>query len=131
MKIRIMIVTITLAAIPFLASAVAQHPDHSPQATNEQSLDVSMMASHAMGQGMMNLIGQVKNDLAALANENAPAILREKLMHDQSLLERIEAHMQSMHRTMDSMMSEHSTMSRGMMSREMSNCPSAGKQPQK
>ena len=111
---------VTLAALPFFVTSAAQDADHHPShATVEQSTGSGMMAGHAVGQNMMNIIDQVRNDLAALAKENDPAIIHKRIAQDQGLLDQIHSLMSG------------GTMSGGMMSGRMSGCPGTAPQVQK
>jgi hypothetical protein len=131
MKLKTTVALVTLAALPFFATSAAQDTDHlQSHATVEQSTGSGMMAGHAVGQGMMNVIDQVRNDLAALAKENDPAILHKRIAQDQGLLDQIHSHMQSMQGMAGSLMSG-GTMSGGMMSERMSGCPGTASQFQK
>ena len=50
MKLKTVVAMITLAALPFFATAAAQHADHHPSQTAvERSTGSGMMAGHAMG----------------------------------------------------------------------------------
>lgn len=131
MKPKTMIAALALAALPFFAVASAEQTDQASQPAVEQSAGSTMMTGHAMHHGMMNLVDQVKNDLAALANESDLTVLHTRLAHDQGLLEQIQSHMHSMYGMAGSMMPGHSMMSGGMMSGHMSNCPGAVQQSQK
>lgn len=132
MKPKTMIAVAALAALPFFATAAAQHQDGNSQATAGQTSTPAMMPGHMMGHGMMNLIDQVRNDLASLRNETDTAVLHKRLAHDQSLLDEIRSQMRSMQGMAGSMMPGNSMMSGGMgMSRHMSNCSGAVQQPQK
>lgn len=131
MKVKTIAATIALAAVPFFATAAAQHGDqNASQATVEQTAP-GMMGEHAMEHSMMNTIDRVKNDLASLANENDPAVLHKRIAQDQSLLEQFYSHMSGMMGMRGSMMSGGHMMSGGMMSRNMSDCLGAAQQPQK
>jgi len=46
---------------------------------------------HWMGPGMMTVIAQVRDDLAALAHENNPAVIHQKLAQDQQALEQFSS----------------------------------------
>jgi hypothetical protein len=135
MKTRTVIATITLAALPFVTGGFAQSPDiNSSGVVGAQSTDAATTSRGPMR--MMNWIEEIKKDLVAPAGENDAAAIHAKLAHDKSLLERFEAQMQSMQNRMNSMISNHSMMSggmisAGMMSGQVSNCPHAGQQGQK
>ena len=114
MKLKTMVATVALAAVPFLVAAAAQHSDHHPAQATEQSAVVGNSMSQRMGHQMMQLITQVKDDLAALANENDLAVIHKRLSRDETLLEQFQGHM-----------------SGNMMNGHMTNCPGAQQQPQK
>jgi hypothetical protein len=127
MKLKTVVVTIALAAFAFFATAAAQQTGSNSQSAVPQSMP-GMMAGPGMGHGMMNIIDQVKNDLASLANENDPVVLHKRIAQDQALLDQFRMPMRgNMQGMRGSMMS-----GRGMMSGSMPNCPRmAQPQPQK
>lgn len=136
MTVRTFIATVTLAALPLFAFAATQHQNqHHVQTAVVQNSGSGMNHNGTMGQGMMKIIAQVRNDLAALANENDPAVLHKRIAKDGELLGQFTSHMQSMQGMSGTMMSG-GMMSHGMMngnaaSSHMSNCPGAANQPQK
>lgn len=120
MKLKTMVATITVAAVPFFVAAAAQHADHHPAQVTEQSATAGNGMSQGMGHQMMQIITQVKGDLAALANESDLAVIHKKLSQDATLLEQFQGHMSG----------NMQGMTRSMMSGQMTNCP-AMQQPQK
>jgi len=129
MKLKTMAATITLAATPFFVAAAAQHTDHHLAQAAEQSAAVGNSMSQGMGHQMMQLITQVKNDLAALANESDLTVIHKKLSEDTKLLEQFQGHMGGSMMSGGSMM--QGMMSDNMMSGHMTNSPAVQQPPQK
>jgi hypothetical protein len=117
MRPKTIIATIVLAVLPLFAVAAVQQSDHpAQQTTTEQNTGSWIMAGHGMYQGVMNIIGRVKADLGALANENDPAVLHNRPAQDQKLLNGIQMPMSATMQGMPGyMMSGRHIMYGGMM----------------
>ena len=135
MKLKALAATVALAAMPFFVTAAAQHADHHTAQSTDQSAAVGNSMVQGMGLQMMQLVAQVKGDLAALANESDLAVIHKKLSQDATLLEQFQGHMSGNMQGMTGSMMSGGSMMPGMMSGNMmtgniGNCPAVQQQPQ-